>query len=283
MKINIVDKEKDIYIFQKDKDNYIHFCPSRGGLITKWQVRSQSILYFDEMRFSDVSKSIRGGIPILFPICGKLDCKDSIFGKNYLALMQHGFARDLKWEFNYCDEHKTLDLQLSNNDITEKYFPFLFDLTVRVLLGENYLAFEIFIRNKSLFEMPLNFGLHPYFNISDFKNLVFLNYPCYCQNQINNCIQSTSSTLLNIAKGIDLLMYSYGSTTICDYGLKRKITLINPEPFDITVIWSESSRNMLCMEPWTSPRNSLIEGYRNIIIPPKNTKKLRACLKIDDI
>ena len=73
MKINLVNKKEAIYSFQLDENNYIKFCPDRGGIITNWVSDNKEILYFDEKRFLDKTKSIRGGIPILFPICGNLD------------------------------------------------------------------------------------------------------------------------------------------------------------------------------------------------------------------
>ena len=65
MQINKVNKDKNIYIFELDKNNYLKFCPDRGGVITNWVSAGEDILYFDEKRFIDKTKSIRGGIPIL--------------------------------------------------------------------------------------------------------------------------------------------------------------------------------------------------------------------------
>ena len=73
MKIGSSNKDQGIFVFQLDKNNYIKFCPERGGVITNWVSDGNEILYFDKTRFMDKTKSIRGGIPILFPICGNLN------------------------------------------------------------------------------------------------------------------------------------------------------------------------------------------------------------------
>jgi len=78
-------------------------------------------------------------------------------------------------------------------------------------------------------------------------------------------------------------MNTTGMTSFVDLGLKRKITLINPSPFDLCVIWSDPPRKMLCMEPWTSPRNSLVDGIKKINISPNSSQKLKASIKIDKI
>ena len=280
--MKILEHNTGIYTLCKDNNNFINFCPSRGGIITNWVVNNQQILYFDQKRFLDKSQSIRGGIPILFPICGNLENK-SLFGDDFLDLMQHGFARDQEWNYGFNHSKKTLSLTLSDNEITRRYYPYFFELRIEIALSIETLKFNIEIFNKSNIAMPVNFGLHPYFNISNFNNVKFLEYPKCCLNQKNNNLIKTKNLLRNAYKGIDLLMYSSGKTSFIDYGLKRKITLTNPSPFDISVIWSDPPRQMLCMEPWTSPRNSLENGLRKIEIIPNSSQKLCTSISVENL
>ena len=280
--MKIQKKDTDIYTLYGDNNNFIDFCPSRGGIITNWVFNYQKILYLDQQRFLDKSKSIRGGIPILFPICGNLENK-SLFGDNFLDLMQHGFARDQEWTYGFNQFKNTLCLNLSDNEITRKYYPYFFELKIEITLKIETIIFDIEIFNKSNITMPINFGLHPYFNISDFKNIEFVDYTKCCLNQKNNNLIKTENLLGNLAKGIDLLMYSSGKTSFVDYGFKRKITLTNPFPFDIAVIWSDPPRKMLCVEPWTSPRNSLENGLRKIEIMPNSCQKLHTSILVENL
>ena len=283
MKINLVNKNENIYIFQLDKKNFIKFCPERGGLITNWVSDEKEILYFDEKRFIDKTKSIRGGIPILFPICGNLDIPNSLFGKNYKQLMQHGFARDLQWQYCLNDKRNSLTLTLQDSKKTKIYYPYSFELKIDVSIKVNCLKFEIIIKNKTNSEMPINFGLHPYFNISDFKNLNFIDNPISCHDQKNNFLRNTFDELKNINNGIDLLMYTSGRSSFRDNFFKRQVTLIHPSPFDLGVIWSDPPRKMVCLEPWTSPRNSLVNGLRKISIPPNSSQILDASILINTL
>ena len=59
-------------ILEVEKKHRLRVVPERGGLITEWRCGDHEILYFDLERFQNKEKSIRGGIPILFPICGDL-------------------------------------------------------------------------------------------------------------------------------------------------------------------------------------------------------------------
>ena len=143
MQIKLSNKDQGIFVFQLDQNNYIKFCPERGGIITNWISDGKEILYFDEKRFIDKTKSIRGGIPILFPICGNLNTSSSLFGKEYLQLTQHGFARDLKWQYFFNKNEKSLSLILRESNKTKKYYPFDFELRIEVTLKINFLELEI--------------------------------------------------------------------------------------------------------------------------------------------
>ena len=280
MQIKLSNKDQGIFVFQLDQNNYIKFCPERGGLITNWVSDGKEILYFDEKRFIDKTKSIRGGIPILFPICGNLNTSISVFGTDYLQLTQHGFARDLQWQYSFNENKKSLCLFLNESKKTKKYYPFDFELIIEVTLKVNFLEFKITIYNKTDIAMPINFGLHPYFNVSDFKNLEFIDNPLNCQDQERNIISNTLDELNKINLGVDLLMYTSGRSAFRDKFFKRQVTLNHPYPFDLGVIWSDPPRKMICLEPWTSPRNSFIDGFRNIMIPSNDNQRFHASIQI---
>ena len=283
MQIKLSNKDQGIFVFQLDQNNYIKFCPERGGVITNWVSDGEEILYFDEKRFMDKTKSIRGGIPILFPICGNLNTSSSVFGTDYLQLSQHGFARDLQWQYTFNENEKSLCLFLNESKKTKKYYPFDFELRIEITLKVNYLEFEITIFNKTDIAMPINFGLHPYFNVSDFKNLEFIDNPLNCQNQEKNIISNTLDELKNINLGVDLLMYTSGRSAFRDKIFKRQVTLNHPYPLDLGVIWSDPPRQMICLEPWTSPRNSFIDGFRNIVIPSNDNQRFDTSIQIESL
>ena len=283
MQIKLSDKSQGIFVFQLNQNNYIKFCPERGGVITNWISDGKEILYFDEKRFIDKTKSIRGGIPILFPICGNLNTSSSVFGKDFLQLTQHGFARDLQWQYSLNENEKSLILTLNESKKTKKYYPFDFELKIEVFLKINCLEFEITIFNKTDIAMPINFGLHPYFNVSDFKNIEFIDNPLNCQNQEKNTLSNTLDELKNINLGVDLLMYTSGKSAFRDKILKRQVTLNHPYPFNLGVVWSDPPRKMICLEPWTSPRNSFVDGFRKMMIPSNDSKTLAASIQIESL
>lgn len=50
----------------------LRLVPERGGLLSGWRCNGRELLYLDEARFADPALSVRGGMPVLFPICGNL-------------------------------------------------------------------------------------------------------------------------------------------------------------------------------------------------------------------
>ena len=113
-------------IFDARTDNLIRIVPERGGLITEWKFQGKEVLYFDLERFLQKEKSVRGGIPILFPICGNV--KDGLlkFGIREFNMHQHGFARDSSWELTPLDDQSGVILKLKDSQKTLNSYPFQF-------------------------------------------------------------------------------------------------------------------------------------------------------------
>ena len=113
-------------------DDRLRIIPERGGLVSGWVCGGREILYFDQDRYADPSKSIRGGIPVLFPICGNLPGDVlAVDGVDY-PLKQHGFARDLPWQLQLLDDQSGVRLSLSSPDATLKAYPFSFRLEMEL-------------------------------------------------------------------------------------------------------------------------------------------------------
>ena len=75
MSANIFQKDSPYRHWEfinRESGDTLRIVPERGGIITSWISSGREMLYLDYSRFKDKSKSIRGGIPILFPICGDL-------------------------------------------------------------------------------------------------------------------------------------------------------------------------------------------------------------------
>ena len=112
-------------------NSLIRIVPERGGLITEWKSEGKDLLYFDLDRFLVKDKSVRGGIPILFPICGDLSESYAIKGNKYF-LKQHGFARNLPWSIDLLKDKSGIRLKLVDTKYSRSCFPFYFTILMDV-------------------------------------------------------------------------------------------------------------------------------------------------------
>ena len=261
-----------------DFDSLIRIVPERGGLITEWRSEGKELLYFDLERFLDKNKSIRGGIPILFPICGDLSESYLIDGKKH-RLKQHGFARDLPWSIDLLEDKLGIRLKLVDTKDSRACFPFFFTLLMDVYLKEKSLQISVRVYNQSQDSMPFCFGLHPYFQVSNTKKIKIEGLPEKCIDQTNMKVTNTSDQIRILDKGVDFLAYPSCSIKILDLLSRNMIELIHQEPMDTTVIWTDPPRQMVCLEPWTSPRNSLVNGDRKLEVKPKEYIELFTTFK----
>ncbi|WP_320676033.1 galactose mutarotase [Prochlorococcus sp. MIT 1300] len=255
------------YVYPDNGDR-LRVVPERGGLVSEWRCNDREMLYFDRSRFLEPWQSIRGGIPILFPICGNLPGNTLPLAEGNTTLPQHGFARDLKWDLSQCDQGNGIQLLLEQNSHSLAVYPFLFTLEISFYLLKNSLEVSILLRNTGDSDMPFNFGLHPYFLVDDLSRTRIEGLSNKCFDHIRSAEDLTNNQLSNLSSGVDFLTRSSSRVTLFDDAAGTALEVHNKEPMDLTVIWTDPPRKMVCIEPWTSPRNSMISGDRKLALAP---------------
>ncbi len=259
---------------QPNTFNRIRVVPERGGLVTEWRCNDREILYFDLKRFGQIKKSIRGGIPVLFPICGDLPDGLLKLPKGDFQIGQHGFARDLPWQINLLEDQTGISLNLSDNEITQAVYPYSFMIEMQCCLKESRLEIRTKIQNLSEVDMPFSFGLHPYFNVSNLQKTHIEGLSAACYNHLEMSESQTCNQLEHLSAGIDFLTTASGPVTLVDLAKGDRLQLHQQEPMNLTVVWTDPPRQMVCLEPWTSPRNSLNSGERLLLLQPGGSHDL---------
>ena len=246
----------------------LRIVPERGGIVSEWCCGGRDVLYFDAERYSDPTKSIRGGIPVLFPICGNVPGDVlPVNGIDY-TLQQHGFARNLPWQLQLLEDQTGISLSLSDTDETRASYPFSFLIEMHVRPVAQALEISTSILNRSEQVMPFSFGLHPYFNVTDLAQVELMGLDERCLNHLEMVDTDTASQLGRLPDGVDFLCRPAGPVTLLDQASGARLQLQHQDPMDLTVIWTEPPRTMVCVEPWTGPRQSLITGDRKLEIQP---------------
>lgn len=266
------------------KQSRLEIVPQRGGVVTSWRLQGQEIFYMDWERFQDADKSVRGGIPILFPICGDLpNDRYTHQGQEY-TLKRHGFARDLPWEVTAqeTENEAALTLVLKSNDQTRDVYPFDFELTFTYRLKGNILTLDQTYRNCCSEPMPFSTGLHPYFWVTE-KEQMELDIPAtqYKDNVNQGTYNYEGKFDLNQDEiDAQLRPLSRQQTSL---GLPKRGFSINlsfsPE-YNTAVFWNIKGKDFACLEPWTAPRNAMNTGEDLLVIPPWESKNLQVVFEI---
>ena len=252
--------------------------PSCGALVTSWVCEGRELLYFDEERFADPAKSVRGGIPVLFPICGNLPGNRLDLPQGSYTLAQHGFARDLPWQLQPLSDGSGIRLVLESNPQTLAAFPFAFRLSLDYRLEPSALEILATVEHTGGSEgaMPFSLGLHPYFAVSSLPAASLEGLPETCLDHHQMVPASTADQLAKLSEGVDLLAHPTGDAVrLADAGSGQTITLELTAPLDLAVVWTEPPRPMVCLEPWTAPRGSLATGDRRLELEPGQAMQLR--------
>ncbi|HAO11573.1 MAG TPA: aldose epimerase [Planktothrix sp. UBA8407] len=249
----------------------LEVVPERGGIITRWQVGGQDLLYLDSERFANPELTVRGGIPILFPICGNLPDDTYTYQGQRYGLKQHGFARNLPWTVTQQATAigASITLVLKSNPQTRSVYPFDFEVEFTYTLKGNSL--QIFQRYTNLCgtidslppqTMPFSTGLHPYFLAGDKEKLAFEIPAMQYRDQSTQKAHVFTGRFDPLEDEIDGLFNPLTglATTTIDHSRRSKIILSYTSAYSSLVYWTLKGKDYYCLEPWTAPRNAINTG-----------------------
>jgi galactose mutarotase-like enzyme len=272
--VTITQQQYKTYLLA-DQQAQVAVVPERGGIITSWQINGQELFYLDADRFTDPALSVRGGIPLLFPICGNLpDDTYSLDGKTY-SLVQHGFARNLPWSVSQqsTDHGASLTVTLKSDDTTRAGYPFDFELNYIYTVRGNQLELRQRHTNLSDRPMPFSTGIHPYFAAGD-KTQLSVELPSSTYNIKGAAeLQSFEGKFDFEQDEIDFAFVNLTGNTavVTDRSNNLKLTVEYDKSYSTLVFWAVKGKDFYCLEPWTGPRNAINTGEHILHIAPGET------------
>ncbi|MBR6802791.1 MAG: D-hexose-6-phosphate mutarotase [Kiritimatiellae bacterium] len=139
-----------------------------GGQILSYRVLGfQDALWLSPLAEFEDGKAIRGGIPVCWPWFGKAP---DTFPPNTPS---HGFARRSLWRVvgaEYASRETQLILELTENDATDKVWPYAYRLTLTVTLGD---CLTVHLQTRNLSDKPFTYSeaLHTYLRVGDARNI----------------------------------------------------------------------------------------------------------------
>ena len=147
-------------------------APELGGIVSSLILpgpdgRPRECLYRHVWFWEPDTPHTRGGIPLLFPICGRLLKNETpglyhVDGKPFI-LPIHGFAMRLPWAVAAADAPDSLRLRLRDSAATRGQYPFAFELELFFHVSAAGFLCRLTVHNPGARPLPYAAGFHPYF------------------------------------------------------------------------------------------------------------------------
>ena len=276
-----------IHTLQDTAGNLLEVVPERGAIISRFEIAGQAVFYLDRETLNDASKNIRGGNPVLFPICGPLAGGNCQINGNTYSMKQHGFARNLPWqvvEKDIQENQASISLELKSSDITLAQYPFDFFVRLTYKITAKGLVIDQKYENLSQEKMPFYAGFHPYF-VAPEKSAVEL---FVAANEYNDFLTGTKKAVEAIVNfeqvpEVNGAFHKVKENRIrfSNFGLERAIEITFEPPYKHIVIWGLKDKPFICVEPWMGLNNSLNTGESVFYLEPGSALETSVAFNVE--
>ena len=209
--------------------------------------------------------------PTLFPIIGKVKEFRYTYDEKKFFMPEHGFASRARHILLQKTDNE-VEFELTNNEETEKIYPFKFSLITKYTLNDNKIIISFKIRNLDNKDMYFSIGSHPAFKcpmygekdkLSDYY-ISFEHTENASKEEINknDFLTGNKISYLKNTDTIDVSEETFKNGTIMLNELKSKYIMlkskkhnrsikVNFEKFKTLSIWApDRDTNFICLEPW---------------------------------
>lgn len=263
-------------------DSRVLVCPDRGAIITQCRLHGQELLYLDRETFLNPRANIRGGIPVLFPICGQLVGGEYEWNGATYKMANHGVARTNAWDVvtTGTDDGAYVTLALHSDEATLASFPFAFELRFTYRLKEGRLTLEQQYKNESGEPMPMVAGFHPYFATHG-KNLAYGSDATKLLDYNDNRVKPFDGAfdLNGLVESVALLDASKPEISFPLNAEGGRVRLSYSEQFRYAVLWSVEGKPFVCVEPWTALNEALNRKEGLILVEPGQALRLQLTIE----
>jgi galactose mutarotase-like enzyme len=248
-------------LLEESTHSWVRICPERGGIVLSYGVRGQEQLYLDKETFYDPQANIRGGIPILFPICGHLPEGQYEWEHKHFQMNSHGLARIYPWEVVKMETEGQASLTLKLRSLPDMLvaFPFEFELIFTYVLSQGALRISQEYHNLTDRDMPMYAGFHPYFATEN-KTLVYETDAAKyldCNDEAEKPtlgsidLSETVKSLILLDAKQPQIAFQFPPSAV------GTIRMTYDPIFKYMVLWSIPGEPFVCVEPWMAMPNAI--------------------------
>jgi galactose mutarotase-like enzyme len=267
------DPFKTYRLIEHHTNSWFVVVPERGGIMISLGFQGKELMYLDRKTFIDKTENVRGGTPILFPICGPLNHGQYEWNQQTYAMKNHGFARTAVWEVveTSTQGEASITLKLTSNDESNKSFPFDFELLFKYSLKNGALTIEQTYKNRSSQDMPFYAGFHPYF-LTDSKHLPYQTDAETYYDYNDDLIKSYQGSI-DLFKLPESIVFLDAREPEISFPVNNntRIHLRYGEHFKYIVLWTVPDNNFICVEPWMAKAGEMHNKEELVYIAPNTT------------
>ncbi|KAJ9513908.1 hypothetical protein QJQ45_020994, partial [Haematococcus lacustris] len=213
------------------------------------------VLYVRPDAVFDKSKPISGGIPHCFPQ----------FGPG--PMQQHGFARNLDWELtstsanpNPDEPEPTVELVLTENEYTQKMFPFKFKAVYTATLQGEALRTQLRVINTDSQAFEFTAALHSYIEVlhigqAKVRGLKGLTYLDKSKDPKNPETKQEERSEISFTDYTDCVYLNAPSHVELDVGTGAAVA-IDSSGWEDTVVWNPHLTMKDCYERFACVENA---------------------------
>jgi galactose mutarotase-like enzyme len=258
-------------------------APTRGGMVTRFDVAGEPVLYLDESTLVDETKNVRGGNPVLFPSPGPLAGDRFTRDGKSGSMKQHGFARTRAWKVIDTKEAE-VTLELVSDEATRAVYPWDFVARLRYALAGTTLTIETTVANESAGTMPFALGFHPYFHVPD-ADKAGARIPTGATRAFDNVTKRTidlraTEPIDLTAKEVDLHLVDHGANSATLHRKGDAIVVSASAEFGRWVVWTLAGKDFVCLEPWTAAADALNTGEKLVELAPGESRVLTVTIAL---
>ncbi len=231
----------------KNHNSTVSIDPSSGQVVN-WSKNGVNFLY-------QGSSVRRSGIPILFPFANPL--RNNTLKYSGEQMPQHGFGRDVAWEFEQINDKKAI-MKLASSALTEDLqhkYPFQFEATIKIDISDakssSTLAYILEIENIGDVDLPIAPGIHPYFPLS---------HKLKPDLKIVQDEEVLDISAINWEQEMDGNFYEFKNTQVSLENFDLTISCNNPDLYKL-VLWSQTpakdDSDFICLEQFTRDTNGI--------------------------
>lgn len=245
--------------------------PEKGGMLTSFTMNGEEYIWLREPNYSQPERP-RCAVPVLFPACGKAPEGGNIFDGKAYEMDIHGIVHTRPWQLVGADtaDGATVTVRFESDAQSMESYPYAFAVTLTYVLNGASVTVLQSYENKGDKDMPFSFGFHPYFKISDVRNLTYSLHADIAADPVTGDEKPAPAEVDFPYDDTETARYYKGVKSpmaFTDTELKRTIAIYFDEHFTNAVLWSQCPLGFLCMEPWNGWPGSLNTPAHETLAP----------------